>query len=1114
MLRIITGRSGGGKTEAMLAAMKKSENAIYIVPEQYSFAAEKLVTAAFGMSGMGYPSVYSFRRLAYHFEELYGSGGGENLSGTSRVMVLGDIVRNLSGRLSLFAGSARRGEMAREAAVVITTFKQYGVTKAKIERAMEKTQSPLLKKKLHDCMLISEAYDEFMASGYRDGEDLLEGLCRNIEKTDYLEGKDVFIDSFHAFTPLEYEVIEGMLAKCNCVTVALCAAGDGDEFITAQRTKMRLEELCRRKGYKYGGSMELEGAMYTASDELKALERSFFDEDEVYKDKTDKIHIHRARDEYGECVRAASEIEYLCRTKGYRYRDIVVVARDMEPYEKNISRVFDNFDIPVFMDKKTPLSSEAAAIFALSAIRIISRGWKNSDVFAYMKMAFSPVDDIAACEVENYCLASGIRGRDWKKDEDWDMPSSVKEEAVDGEYLARINEARRKTVQPLINLEKKIKGKHTGRELSVAFYEFMEECAIEDKINKMAESLAEKGEGDQALKTKQVYDMLIGVLECFDDAFCEKRLTAEEFLTIISSGIESVEIGVIPANTDCVCAGSIDRARGHGAKAVIILGAGEGVFPAVPVDSGVFTNADRLELSTYGIELPPDTLGKAYMEESLVYSALTCATERLYVSYSAGRDGANPSTIIKRIKRVFPYCVITDELKGESPLDMIGSAKSTYENFVVAYSRARKGEDVGDEWLTALDYYRASPLWRDRVKEIERHTAFENRTEFIRSELIRARYGDGIETSVSSLERYVKCPFSYFARVTLGLKERKELEVTAADSGTFLHEFVDLFGKGLIEDNKSWRDVDREYIDKKTEEISMELIKGLNRHLLETSPRVRNLFIRLKKIAKRSVTALSEHMKKGSFEPLGYEIVFDKNGDFKPVTIDLPNGQKAVLRGRIDRADVLETNRGSFVRIIDYKSGEKKFSLSNVYYGMDLQLAIYLTAVCEEKGYQPAGMLYFKIDEPVIDRSAAEDDESYEKAVMKKLKMDGLVLADDEILSAMDEFYAKGSEVIPVKKTTSGAFDARSKIATESEFASISKHAKNTVRRLCGEILNGESAVSPAKNACAYCEMKSFCGFDPTVSGYRYRDMEKLKDNEALLKIIKEEEKETEKVQE
>ena len=1104
MLRIITGRSGGGKTREMLRLMEKSENSIYIVHDQNSFSAEKLITTVFGMSGMGHPAVYSFRRLAYYFEELYGSGGGENLTGVSQVMVLGDIVRRLSGELSLFGGSAKRGEMASEAASVITMFKQYGVTREKLERAIEKTGSPLLKKKLKDCMLIAKAYDEFLKAGYRDSDDLLEGLCKNIEENDYLKGKDVFIDSFNSFTPLEYAVIERMLYKCNSVTVALCAAGDGDEFVTDQKTKMRLEALCREKGFELAPAVELTGAMYTASDELKALERSFFDENEVYEEATDKIHIHRGRDEYGECVRAASEIEYLCRTKGYRYRDIAVVARDMEPYEKNISRVFDIFDIPVFMDKKTPLSGEAAAIFVLSAIRTISRGWKNSDVFTYMKMAFSPIGIIEACEVENYCLASGIRGRDWKKEEDWDVPSSVKDEEIDAEYLGRINAARRAVAQPLINLEKKIKGKHTGREFAVAFYEFMEECALEEKINKIASSLTNKGEGEQALRTRQVYDMLISTLECFDEAFCEKVLTTDEFLTIISTGIESVEIGVIPANTDCVCVGSIDRARSHGAKAVIILGAAEGVFPAVPKDTGVFTNADRLELAMYGIELPPDTLGKAYIEESLVYSALTCAADRLFVSYSAGADGANPSTIIKRLKRVFPLCKETDELKDNNPLDMIGSAKSTYENFVVAYSRARKGEDVGDEWLTALDFYKANALWSDRVKEIERHTAFENRTEFIREELIRARYGSGIETSISNLERYVKCPFSYFAKVTLGLKERKELEVTAADSGTFLHEFVDLFGKGLIEDGRTWKDVDKAYIDKKTEELSMELIKGLNKHLLETSPRVRSLFIRLKRIAKRSVTALSEHMKKGCFEPLGYEIVFDKNGDFKPMTIDLPNGQKATLRGRVDRADILETNRGSFVRIIDYKSGEKKFSLSNIYYGMDLQLAIYLTAVCEDGGYQPAGMLYFKIDEPVLDKKDARDSESYERAMMKKLRMDGLVLEDDEILTAMDAMYAAGSDVIPVGKTSKGEYSSHSKIATAGEFTAISRHAKSTVKKLCNEILGGMSAVSPAKNACTYCEMKPLCGFDPTVAGYKYREIEKLKDNDALLKMIEE----------
>lgn len=1105
MLRIISGRSGSGKTREMLNLMRKSENAVYIVPEQYSFAAEKKVTEFFGMSGMGFPSVYSFRRLAYYFEELYGGVCSESLAGAGRVMVLGDIVRKLSDKLTLFGGSARRGEMANEAAVIVTTFKQYGITEEKIKRAMEQTENALLKKKLNDCMLIRCAYAEFMEDGYRDADDVLEGLKKNIAQTDYMKGKDVFIDSFQAFTPLEYGVIGEMLTKCKSVTVALCAPEGGDEFVTARRSCDALEKLAKKHGVPFGGICELEGAMLTGADEMKVLEESFFDDSSVYDKKTDNIVLHRARDEYGEVVRAAMEIERLCRDEGYRFRDIVVIARDMAPYEKSLVRVFENFDIPLFMDKKTPLSGEAAAIFLLSAIKTISHGWKLRDVFSYMKSAFSPIDPIGASELENYCLAAGIRAKDWKSDEKWDMSVSVKEEENREDYIEHINSLRLAVAKPLVKLEAKIKGRHTGRELSIAFYEFMEECAVEEKINTIATRLAESGESEEALRMKQVYDMMIGVLESFCDAFSEKVLTAEEFLNIITSGIESVEIGVIPATTDSVCAGSIDRARGHGAKAAIVIGAAEGVFPAVPKDTGIFTNADRHELEKYGIELPPDTLGKAYMEESLVYSALTCATEKLFVSFPVGKDGANPSTIIKRLKRVFPYAVCTDEFKPSGAMNQISHDKSTYENFVVAYSKARKGEDIGDEWLTALEYYKNSPLWKDRVREIERHTSYENRSELIRSELIANRYGDGINTSVSGLERYAKCPFSYFAKVTLGLKERKELEVTAADSGTFLHEFVDLFGKSLAEDGKTWRDVDPGYIDKKTEEISLQLIAGLNRHMLETSPRLMQLFVRLKRIAKRSVTALSNHMKKGMFEPLGYEIVFDKNGSFKPLTIDLPNGQKAVLRGRVDRADILETERGKFVRIIDYKSGEKKFSLSNIYYGFDLQLAIYLTCICEGGNYRPAGMLYFKIDDPVVERSSARDEEKLEKEIMKKLKMDGLVLEDDEILTAMDAMYASGSDVVPVKRTKDGTFTENSKVATESEFKAISRHAKNAVRKLCEEILSGRSDISPTKSACKYCEMKALCGFDTAIKGCSIRKNDKLNDKEALLKIINEE---------
>ena len=483
MLRIITGRSGSGKTEKLFSLMKSCENSIYIVPEQYSFAAEKKITQAFGMSGMGNPDVFSLRRLAYYFEEMYGGNLKSDISKSGRIMVLYDITKKNAASLSLYGGSARRGDMAQQSAVVITTFKKYGITKEKIQNAMAKTKNTLLYKKLSDCKVIFDAYDAFLGDTYRDADDLLEGLCKNIQRTDYLKGKDIFIDAFQAFTPLEYDVIKNILKKANSVTVALCAHEGLDEFETANRTKNNLIRIAKNEGIEYKGEEKMPGAMFTCCDELKSLENSFFDEDEVFFDKTDKIRLHRAKTEYTEIKNAAREVERLCRDEGYRYRDIVIVARDVEKYERNLTRIFERFDIPLYMDKKTPLSGEAAAIFLLSAIKIISRGWKNESVFEYMKTAFSPLSPHDADELENYCLASGVKRKDWKRADNWDMPLSVRDECADRDFLEKINHLRKTLTAPILHLEEKIKGRHTGRELSVAFYEFMTECGIEEKIN-------------------------------------------------------------------------------------------------------------------------------------------------------------------------------------------------------------------------------------------------------------------------------------------------------------------------------------------------------------------------------------------------------------------------------------------------------------------------------------------------------------------------------------------------------------------------------------------------------------------------------------------------------
>ncbi|MGM9551226.1 MAG: PD-(D/E)XK nuclease family protein [Clostridia bacterium] len=1107
MLKIITGRSGSGKTQELLKLMKKSENAIYIVPEQYSFAAEKKITHAFKMGGMGNPSVYSLRRLAYYIEEKSGRKMCDDITPSGKIMMLSDIVRKLSKSLTLYGGAAKRGNMAEESAVIVTTLKEYNVTKEKMENVIEKTGNNLLKKKLSDCIKISEAYDAFLKEGYRDADDVLESLKRNIENTPYLTNREIFFDSFTAFTPLEFSVIESMMKRCKKVTVALCVEDVGDEFETCRRTKNTLIRIAKNLGIPYVEETHLKGAMYTATDEMKAIEKSFFeDEYAVFQKETDKVEIYCAKNEYNEAQAAARQVEKLCRDYGYRYRDIVIVARDMEDYEKNLQRAFEKFNIPLFMDKKTPLSGEVAAIFVAFAIKIISRGWRSENVFAYMKTAFSPLDTLEADFLEDYCIKAGVRAMDWKKEEDWTMKPNINEnEEVDEDYLKRINQYRRKLTEPLLELERKIKGKHTGREFALAFYSFMEDCRLEEKIEEISETLMSYGQNNMALKMKQVYDLLLDILESFDSAFKNKTLSAEEFLSVIMTGMESVEIGIIPATTDCVCAGSIDRARGHGAKAVIIIGANEGKFPQNPKETGIFTDADKMELAKYGIELPPGNIGKIYMEESLLYGALTCATDRIYVSYNLGAEGASESVIVKRLRKIFPKCNFVSELEGFSDMERISGAKSTFEDFAVKFAAMAKGEEMSPYYMTALEYYKNEPFWKEKLAEIEKYTSYENKTEIIRRDLLNSRYGEGISTSVSRLEQFSKCPFSYFANVTLSLKDRKALEVTAADSGTFLHNFVDMFGKGLKEDNRTWRDADKEYIDKKADEITPALLDGVNKHLIETSPRVRQLFVQLKRIAKKSVTMLSEHMKKGSFEPLGYEIVFDEKGKFKPVKIELPTGQTVKLRGRIDRADLLETSHGKYVRIIDYKSGSKSFSLANIYYGFDLQLGVYLDALCENGGYKSAGMLYFKISDPVISGSVDSTDTEINAQIEKNFTMDGLVLAEDEILEAMDINYAQGSTVVPVKKKTDGSFTSSSSVATEGEFKAIRQNVSKTVKKLAGAILDGVTDIKPVRGACDWCSMKALCGFDTTVTGCSYRYVNKISDRDALLKMVEEE---------
>lgn len=1111
-LKIICGRAGSGKSTYMLNDMPESENVIYIVPEQFSFSAEKMLIKRFGMVGLGHPHVLSFMRLADLVFSKYGAP--EFISDTASYEMLISYCANSikPERLRLFDGLVKKSELSQTASSIVTTFKRYRITPSMLSSAIERTGDELLKKKLSDALTVYEEYlKELHSAGVSDQNDKLTLLADTLidDECDFLEGKYIYIDQFSDFDPSEYECIKAMLKRAERVCVALCTDGSV-QFETVNRTYNKLVGLADRCNIAVEPAYELSQSMHGAKPMIKHLEKCYFEDYLIpFAGNDGSISLFCGKNKLSEVHNVAREIVRLVRDSSLRYRDISIIARNSEEYKGNIDRVFPMYDIPVFVDRKMPISGHSVAMFITGILDIALAGFTYENVFSYIKSPFSPLTRSEADELENYCLAAGVRPYSWRnpftiKCGAYNPENSMKKDIFSAEKLDYINSLREKFYEPLNGLITKLRKSSTVCELSACLFAFFEEIKLEAKINYYAQQLENSGENLYALQTKQVYNILVEIFNDICTVLGEKALTLREFHNTITVGLKSLEIGTIPSSSDCVTIGSIDRIKGHGAKVVFLIGVNSGVFPAYPSESGLFTDEDKQQLEEMGIEMPPNLIQLAQTEQLLIYEALTCAGEKLYISYAAADNESKAmiaSEIVDRIRGMFPDIPCSDDLISlPDSLDMITSKKAVFD---LLAARIREytldGKPLSPALSAAAAYFSKDSVYAPLLKQAINMSYFTNDVCKIDSGLVAQVLGDEMKTSISRLETYNKCPFSFFAKYLLKLEPKQTFEINVSDSGSFLHDFLDRFSVFITTQTDengnqlTWKTISNDFIRLHTPTVLQEVLSAVNSHMLEL-PRIKALFGRLCRSAEQAAFAVKRHIEKGSFIPMGYEISFDEDGTFKPTEITLADGQKIMLRGRIDRADEYivqnpDGTTGKFVRIVDYKSSDKTLSLSNVYHGLQLQLFVYLSNLCEN-GYSPAGILYCNLKDPILKVAHSTTEDEILAARESERRMNGIILDDEDMFNSMG-----GSEVISKKKFV----DAKS-------FNAMFRHLKRVIKRTAEKIYDGKYPIECTSDACTWCEYAQLCRFDAAFSGCTSAEREKIKEEE-IWQLIEEEDK-------
>ena len=920
------------------------------------------------------------------------------------------------------------------------------------------------------------------------------------------------------------------------------------------------------------------------SEALGHLERNFWKYPySRYTKQTDDIFITASVNPYSEVEDTARDILRICRDHGFRFRDIAVTMRNPDDYGSIVKSVFTRYGIPYFLDGKRDIDGHPLIVFILSALEIFISNWSYEAVFRYAKTGLLSVDRQDLDILENYVLANGIRGNIWTREEDWDYPVEPDNRKVpseqEPELLERINAARRKVADPLIAFRSKTKGGVKAVAFCTALYELLCETGAAKRIEELSDMFTDTGLLGRANEYRQVWNTAMNVFTQIVEVLGDETIGTERFSDILAAGFAGHKMGLIPPSLDQVLVGSMERARSHDIKALYILGANEGVLPGNLGGDSLLSDSDRDSLQQIGLELAGNTQSRILEERFMIYMALATPSRYLWLSYpAADRDGRalRPSRVIAEIKRIMPAATVKSNVMAEPEnLPQPSAPEPVFDEMVSQLRRFYDGNRIHDGWKQIYGWFNDRPEWKDKCRAVLGGLDYTNQAKSLTADRALRLYGNPVFTSVSRMETYAACPFSFFVKYGLRAKERKVFSFEQVDAGTFMHNIIDDFSRMLVKSEIGWRDLEEDWCRNEVSKLVDRYLSAKSRNVLGSSKRYLYLSDRLKRTVVKALMLISRHIAASNFEPSGYEVEFGQNGRYPEITIELPSGEIIKLTGRIDRIDTMESEEGTYLRIIDYKSGSRALKLGDVYYGLQLQLITYLDAVLEQHmkagptvpllpsatealvleqhmkaepgsagdyavkdagpensnpagnkinessgtyspdkaGEQagenrqgadsgrllPAGVLYFRLSDPLIRCGRDSTEEEIEKAIMKELRMKGLVLADVKLIRDMDREISGDSLIIPARINKDGSL-GRSSAATEKQFRELCEHVRKLLGSIGKSILGGNVAVNPYRRqkmtACDYCVYSSVCQFDTAMRDNRYRYLADLDDEE------------------
>lgn len=1123
-IRFVFGRAGSGKSYYCLNQIKKkltndkNNKLIMLVPDQYTFQTEKKLLEYVGEKSLLRAEVLSFKRMATRVFDKCGGRAINVIEDSGKNMLIYKLLKDKGEELKYFNRISKQQGFVGIVSKSITEFKKYNISEEILKEKELEIENKDLKEKISDLASIYETFNESLHKGYIDSEDILSILAKKLKECDLYNDAEIWVDEFTTFTPQQLEVLKVLAKQCKNVNITLCsdgeiqfAEGETDIFDVIKNTENRILKMMQENNISYKEPVNLNKKniyRFKESRELGHIEKYFFNYPfKIHKGECKEIRLYKANNNYSEIEWVAQDILKLVRDKGYRYKDIAVVCREIDSYDKITSVIFNEYNIPYFLDKKREILSNPLVVLIISALEILVTNWSYESVFKYVKSGLITLETNFIDKLENYILANGIKGYKWTRD----LLTSQDEELIQEEI--EIFEYMEEIRRPIINLYNKIKGDVTVRKYCTALYEFLLEISAFETMDKWLDDFNNKGMQDKIKEYTQVPAMVMDMLDQAVEVLGDEVVDLKTFSKILISGFEEKEIGVIPMALDQVNIGDIARIKGRDVKALYIVGANDGVLPSANKDEGILSDEDRIELKSMGIELASDTRSRVFEEQFMVYTALTIPSNYLMITYPmADFEGKSlrPSIIIPRLKKILPGLKEESEIFNSNLFDdkyhNITAPVPTFNELIEALRREYEKEEIEPYWVETFKWFEENEEFKDRTKIIFNGLNYTNLVEKIPREKIKRLYSNDngrLMFSVSRIEKYAQCPFGYYVQYGLKAKDRKVYEFTAPDLGSFMHDILDQFTNKIRKENILWGDLTKDKCAEIVNELVNSKLRNETNSILNSNKKYQYFSERFKKTITKSVTVISEQMRKGEFDIFKSEFDFGDFKDSDPIKLELPSKETVYLKGRVDRIDKVDLNGETYIRIVDYKSGSKSFDLNELYYGLQIQLLVYLDAILKNSKQilkaqcMPGGILYFKIDNPIIKSKKALTEEEIQVEVLKKLKMDGLLLKNVELVKSMDRDMETYSLIIPAAFKKDGDFTSTSSVVTESQFELLRKYVNDKMIEICEEMLSGEVKIEPCKSSkvtyCDYCDYSSICQFDTSIKDNKYKIISKKK---------------------